>query len=115
MVGAHKNSVVYNDTSVDKMTTTRHSYPYTIIIKKKKNETAPTPKFSRIADHSLGGNGTRFRQSLRRRKWLPTPEFLPEKSHRQRSMTGYSSWVQKESDTTENTHIHTINYTKFLP
>ena len=36
LVGAHKNSVVYNDTSVDKMTTTRHSYPYTIIIKKKK-------------------------------------------------------------------------------
>jgi len=35
-VGAHKNNVVYNDTSVDKMTTTRHSYPYTVIIKKKK-------------------------------------------------------------------------------
>ena len=39
LVGAHKNSVVYNDTSVDKMTTTRHSYPYTIIIKKKKRRT----------------------------------------------------------------------------
>lgn len=38
LVGAHKNSVVYNDTSVDKMTTTRHSYPYTFIIKKKKKK-----------------------------------------------------------------------------
>ena len=25
-----------------------------------------------------------------RRKWLPTPEFLPEKSHGQRSLVGYS-------------------------
>ena len=38
LVGAHKNNVVYNDTSVDKMTTTRHSYPYTVIIKKKKKK-----------------------------------------------------------------------------
>ena len=38
LVGAHKNNVVYNDTSVDKMTTTRHSYPYTVIIKKKEEE-----------------------------------------------------------------------------
>ena len=27
-----------------------------------------------------------------RRKWQPTPVFLSEKSHRQRSMEGYSSW-----------------------
>ena len=31
----------------------------------------------------------------------PAPEFLPEKSHGQRSLVGYSSWGQKESDTTE--------------
>ena len=27
-----------------------------------------------------------------RRKWQPTPEFLPGKSHGQRSLAGYSSW-----------------------
>ena len=27
-----------------------------------------------------------------RRKWQPTPVFLPGKSHRQRSLVGYSSW-----------------------
>ena len=32
------------------------------------------------------------RKSPWRRKWQPTPAFLPEKSHRQRSLTGYSSW-----------------------
>ena len=27
-----------------------------------------------------------------RRKWQPTPVFLPGKSHRQRSLVGYSPW-----------------------
>ena len=35
-----------------------------------------------------------------RRKWQPTPLFLPRKSHGQRSLTGYSSWGCKESDST---------------
>ena len=33
-----------------------------------------------------------------RRKWLPTPVFLPGKFHRQRSLVGYSPWGHKESD-----------------
>ena len=28
-------------------------------------------------------------------KWQPTPVFLPEKSHGQRSLAGYSPWVSK--------------------
>ena len=36
-----------------------------------------------------------------RRKWQPTPVFLPGKSHGQRSLAGYSPWTLKESDTTE--------------
>ena len=38
---------------------------------------------------------------LRRRKWQPTPVFLPGKSHGQRSLAGYSPWGHKESHTTE--------------
>ena len=30
-----------------------------------------------------------------RRKWLPTPVFLPGKSHGQRSLVGYSPWGHK--------------------
>ena len=30
-----------------------------------------------------------------RRKWPPTPVFLPEKSHVQRSLVGYSPWSGK--------------------
>ena len=37
----------------------------------------------------------------RNRKWQPTPVFLPEKSHAQRSLEVYSSWDHKVSDTTE--------------
>ena len=41
-----------------------------------------------------------------RRKWQPTPAFLPEKSHDQRSLIGYSPWDRKESDTTKKLHFH---------
>ena len=37
----------------------------------------------------------------RRRKWQPTPVFLPGESHGQKSLAGYSPWGRKESDTTE--------------
>ena len=40
-----------------------------------------------------------------RRKWQPTPVFLPGKSHGQRSLVGYSPWGRKESDTTERLHF----------
>ena len=36
-----------------------------------------------------------------RRAWQPAPVFLPEESHGQRSLAGYSPWGHKESDTTE--------------
>ena len=41
-----------------------------------------------------------------RRKWQPTPVFLPGKSHGWRSLVGYSSRGCKESDTTERLHFH---------
>ena len=44
-----------------------------------------------------------------RRKWQPTPVFLPGKFHRQRNPAGYSPSGHKESDTTECTHRHTWN------
>ena len=34
-------------------------------------------------------------------RWQPSPVFLPEESHGQRSLVGYSPWGHKESDTTE--------------
>ena len=41
-----------------------------------------------------------------RRKWQPTPVFLPGKSHGRRSLVGCSPWGLKESDTTEWLHFH---------
>ena len=37
-----------------------------------------------------------------RRKWQPTPVFLPGESHGQRSLVGYSPWGRKELDTPEH-------------
>ena len=45
-----------------------------------------------------------------RRKWQPTPVFLPGESHGQRKLAGYSPWVCKELDTTEHKHTHTHNH-----
>ena len=40
-----------------------------------------------------------------RRESQPTPVFLPEESHGQKSLEGYSSWGCKESVTTEHAHL----------
>ena len=40
-----------------------------------------------------------------RRKWQPTPVFLPGKSHGQKSLAHYSPWGRKESDMTEWLHL----------
>ena len=48
-----------------------------------------------------------------RRKWHPTPVFLPGKSHGQRRLVGNSLWGCKELDTTEwlSMHAHTNCWT----
>ena len=38
-----------------------------------------------------------------RRRWQPTPVFLPGKFHGQRSLVGHSPWGHKELDMTEVT------------
>ena len=40
-----------------------------------------------------------------RRKWQPTPVFLPGESHGWRSLIGYSPWGCKELDMTELLHF----------
>ena len=42
------------------------------------------------------------RKSPWRRKWLPTPVFLPGESHGQRTLAGYSPWGRKELDIMES-------------
>ena len=43
-----------------------------------------------------------------RRKWQPTPVFLPGKSHGQRGLVGYSPWGHRvrHDQVTEHTHTH---------
>ena len=51
--------------------------------------------------HKRHGFDTWVRKILRKRKWQPSPVFLPGKSHGQRSLAGYSKLGCKELDTTE--------------
>ena len=43
-----------------------------------------------------------------RRKWQPTPAFLPEESHGQWSLAGYGSWGHKELDMTKQLTLYTL-------
>ena len=49
-----------------------------------------------------------------RRKWQPTPVFVPEKSHGQRNLVSYSPWCHKEQDTTEHTS-RVLSFSRVLP
>jgi len=51
-----------------------------------------------------------------RKKWQPTPVFLPGKFPGWRSLAGYSPWGCKESDMTERlrfTSLHRLNGDEF--
>ena len=54
----------------------------------------------------------RFDPSVRkipwRRKWQPTPGFLPGKFHGQRRLVGYCPWGHRESDMTQHTCTHGV-------
>ena len=43
-----------------------------------------------------------------RRKWQPTPVFLPGGSHDQRSLAGYSPWGHRELVMTEHIHMNAL-------
>ena len=47
------------------------------------------------ADAGEVGSIPELRKIPWRRKWQPTPVFLPGKFHGQRSLVGYSSWGPK--------------------
>jgi len=49
-----------------------------------------------------------------RRKWQPTPVFLPGESQRRRSLVGCRLWGLTESDTTEATCSSSIVHTSVL-
>ena len=50
-----------------------------------------------------------------RRKWHPTPVFLPGKSHEWRSLAGYSPQGRKESVTSEWLHFHFSLFSVLIP
>ena len=50
-----------------------------------------------------------------RRKWKPTPVFLPGKCHGQRSLAGYSPWGHKDSDTSEGLSTQQMSQKRAFP
>ena len=54
-----------------------------------------------VQGHKRGGLDPRVGKIPWRRKWQPTPVFLPGEPHGDRSLVVYSLWRCKESDRTE--------------
>ena len=50
-----------------------------------------------------------------KKKWQPTPVFLPWKFHGQRNLVGYSPWGHKESDTTEQLTLSLLLFSPLCP
>ena len=61
----------------------------------------PPPNTGRHAGRRRCGFDPWVRKIPWRRKWQPTPIFLPGESHEQRRVMDYSPWGRKESDMTE--------------
>ena len=57
-----------------------------------KESTCQCPRHKRLG----------FDPRVRKIPWQPTPAFLPREFQGQRSLTGYSPWGHKKSDTTEH-------------
>ena len=53
---------------------------------------------SQSTSHGRSWFDPQVRKTPWRRKWQPTPVFLPGESHEQRSLAGYSPWGCKELD-----------------
>ena len=70
---------------------------------KIKSDTVST--VSPSISHEVMFSYTSLYIMLWRRKWQPTPVFLPGKSHGQRSLVGYSPRGRKELDITERHHF----------
>ena len=77
-----------------------YEYVVSLVAKTLKN----LPAMQETWVRSLGWADPWVGQIPWRRKWQPTPVFLPGESHG-RSLVGYSSWGRKESDTTERLHF----------
>ena len=74
----------------------------------KRLSSSSNPRWCR-AKESNAGDRSAFDPWVRKipwsRKWQTTPIVLPGKFHGQRSLLGYSPWVRKELDMTEQLHF----------
>ena len=64
--------------------------------------------------HKRSRFNLRVKQIPQRRKWQPTPVFLPGKFHGQKSLVGYSPWSCRESEAAHTFLIHKIMKSRLL-
>ena len=80
--------------------------PFVLLWERKINPVCLKKKLSKSRNNlSITCWTIQVRKIPWRKDWLPTPVFLPGKSHGQRSLVGYSPRGHKEPDTTEQARI----------
>ena len=91
------------------------AYPASVTVQKMPGKCSLMPVRSLVVKYQVemvksppadaGDMSCRFNPWVRKIFWRrtrqPTPVFLPEESHGQRGLVGYSPWGCRESDTTE--------------
>ena len=90
----------------------------TVILELKERKSVTSSTFSPSISHEMMGLDamilvfwmlTILFHLYQEAKWQPTPVFLPEESHGQRSLMGYSPRVGHDWVTNADTHTHTHN------
>ena len=88
----------------------------TVILELKERKSVTSSTFSPSISHEMMGLDamilvfwmlTLLFHLYQEAKWQPTPVFLPEESHGQRSLMGYSPRVGHDWVTNADTHTHT--------
>ena len=111
MTFSHFSKVPCLVIQLDQRIVHKHKAIFFIQLRSFKNGKESSCQCRKFRKHQFN---PRFRKIPQRKKWQPTPVFLPRESYGQRSLVGCSLWGHKELDTTEQLSTHTWKITATL-
>ena len=104
-VSAQRQRKVHNHTALW-IFTKWFIYVSTTLIREQNIENTLEALFVLLRDNPSFLKKIYLYSNFWRGKWQPTPVLLPEDSHGQRTLVGYSPWGPEESKTIEWLHCH---------
>ncbi|KAB0356460.1 hypothetical protein FD754_000616, partial [Muntiacus muntjak] len=124
--GVNNSNRVVDPRTISVLADWQNSYSFRVVLQElwclmvsKENmkllqlpEAHPGSSDGKESAYNAGDPGSipRSRRFPWRRKWQPTPLFLPGKSHGKRSLAGYSPWGHKELNMTERLALSPFSF-----